>query len=127
MKAFGRMIRKYQKNIGKEVEVICTDGIKLTGLLTEATEQHIQMETKTREKVEGHKKKQLVEKTHLIEFDKMEEKNQEVMDLQNKLLEFKEISTGIRFKTSGDSIILNLQDLQKIRSKIEEIRAYVVS
>mgnify|MGYP005993333709 FL=1 len=63
----------------------------------------------------------------LIEFDKMEEKNQEVMDLQNKLLEFKEISTGIRFKTSGDSIILNLQDLQKIRSKIEEIRAYVVS
>ncbi|MDA9938207.1 hypothetical protein N9D34_01175 [Salibacteraceae bacterium] len=63
----------------------------------------------------------------LIEFDKMEEKNQEVMDLQNKLLEFKEISTGIRFKTSGDSIVLNLQDLQKIRSKIEEIRAYVVS
>ena len=63
----------------------------------------------------------------LIEFDKMEDKNQEIIDLQNKLLQFKEMSSSIRFKSIGDSVILNLMDLQKIRNKVEEIRAYVVS
>ena len=63
----------------------------------------------------------------LIEFDKMEGKNQEIIDLQNKLLQFKEMSSSIRFKSIGDSVILNLMDLQKIRNKVEEIRAYVVS
>ncbi len=63
----------------------------------------------------------------LIEFDKMEDKNQEIIDLQNKLLQFKEMSSSIRFKSFGDSVVLNLMDLQKIRNKVEEIRAYVVS
>jgi hypothetical protein len=63
----------------------------------------------------------------LIEFDKMEGKNQEIIDLQNKLFQFKEMSSSIRFKSIGDSVILNLMDLQKIRNKVEEIRAYVVS
>lgn len=63
----------------------------------------------------------------LIEFDKMKGKNQEVIDLQNKLLEFKEMSSNIRIKAVGDSVVLNLQDLQKIRNKVEEIRAFVVS
>ncbi len=63
----------------------------------------------------------------LVEFDKMEDKNQEVLDLENKLREFQEISSNIRITSTGDSIIINLQDLQKIRAKIEEIRAYVVS
>lgn len=63
----------------------------------------------------------------LIEFDKMDDKNEEITDLQNKLLEFKEMSSSIRFKSTGDSVLLNLMDLQKIRNKVEEIRAYVVS
>ena len=63
----------------------------------------------------------------LLEFDRMEDKNQEIIELQNKLLEFQEMSTSIRFKTVEDSVVLNLLDLQKIRNKVEEIRAYVVS
>lgn len=61
------------------------------------------------------------------EFDNMDEKNQEVIDLQNKLLEFKEMTGQIRFTTTKDSVVLNIRDLQRIRSKIEEIRAFVVS
>ncbi len=57
----------------------------------------------------------------------MEDKNEEIIELQNKLLEFQEMSTSIRFKAIGDSVVLNLLDLQRIRNKVEEIRAYIVS
>lgn len=62
----------------------------------------------------------------LLEFDQMEDKNQEVIELQNKLLEFQEMSSKIRFTANGDSVIVNMRDLQKVRAKVEEIRAFVI-
>ncbi len=68
-----KILKQYQKNIGKEVEVICLGGEKLSGTLIDVTDNEVLLETKSREKLEGHKKKQLVVKTHTIEFEKIKE------------------------------------------------------
>jgi ribosome maturation factor RimP len=59
---------QYLKNTGRQVEVLTADGIKRTGLLKDVKPGHILLETSTREKVEGHKKKQLIVKEHQIDF-----------------------------------------------------------
>ena len=61
--------KQYEKNKGKEIEVVLTDGIKLEGILKEYDEAGFELETSKREKVEGHKKKQLITRIHRIEFD----------------------------------------------------------
>jgi len=40
-------LRQYKKNIGRNVEVLLTDGVKLEGTLVEANEEHIIIEQKT--------------------------------------------------------------------------------
>jgi ribosome maturation factor RimP len=62
--------QQFQKNKGKDVEVVMTDGTKLEGTLKEINEDGFELETRKREKVEGHKKKQLIVQVHRIEFDK---------------------------------------------------------
>ncbi len=52
------ILKQYQKNIGKRVDVIAKGGIKYTGTLLSADESGIVLETKTSERVEGKKKKQ---------------------------------------------------------------------
>lgn len=59
---------QYLKNTGRQVEIETNDGQKLTGLLKTASPEHVLLETSTREKVEGHKKKQLIVKEHQIEY-----------------------------------------------------------
>jgi len=63
-----RVKEQYLKNEGRDVEIVTTDGTKRTGLLKKAGAGFIVLETSTREKVEGHKKKQLVVNEHHIEY-----------------------------------------------------------
>jgi ribosome maturation factor RimP len=58
-----RMVRQYRKNIGREVEVLQQDGVKIEGKLLEVTEDGILVETETGK----NKKKQVVQ--HTILFD----------------------------------------------------------
>ncbi len=61
--------QQFEKNKGKEIEVVLTDGIKHEGVLKEIDDSGFELETSKREKVEGHKKKQLITRIHRIEFD----------------------------------------------------------
>jgi ribosome maturation factor RimP len=51
------------------MEVVLTNGEKLEGLLKTADQEGFELETTKREKVEGHKKKQLITRLHRIAFD----------------------------------------------------------
>ncbi len=59
---------QYQKNKGRQIEVELVDGKGITGELKDTTSDFILIETSVREKVEGHKKKQLIIKEHQIEY-----------------------------------------------------------
>lgn len=61
--------RQFEKNTGEEVEVVLTNGEKMEGVLKSANQEGIELETNKREKVEGHKKKQLITRIHRIAFD----------------------------------------------------------
>ncbi|MGZ4155890.1 MAG: ribosome assembly cofactor RimP, partial [Bacteroidia bacterium] len=53
-----KILRQYQKNIEKQVDVITKEGKKLSGKLLSADEEGIELEVKRREKTEGKKGKQ---------------------------------------------------------------------
>ncbi|SRR6056297_3254890 len=59
---------QYLKNQGREVEIETNGGLRVTGLLEKAGDQGVVVKTSGREKVEGHKKKQLVEKEHSFDY-----------------------------------------------------------
>lgn len=58
-----KMVRQYRKNIGRDVEVVQQDGVKIEGKLLEVTEDGILIESETGK----NKKKQVVQ--HTILFD----------------------------------------------------------
>lgn len=62
---------QYIKYKGREVEVRTLNDIVLTGQILDVNENGIVVETATREKVEGHKKKQLIVKKHNLKFDEI--------------------------------------------------------
>lgn len=64
-----KVYRQFVKNIGQEMEVVLTNGEKLEGVLKTADQEGFELETSKREKVEGHKKKQLITSLHRIAFD----------------------------------------------------------
>lgn len=60
---------QYLKNRGREVEIITVSSSdKYRGVLKETDNDYILLESKTREKVEGHKKKQLIVREHQIKY-----------------------------------------------------------
>jgi len=59
---------QYLKNAGRPVEVLTIEGKKLNGTLKKADSEGITLETSTREKVEGHKKKQLIVREHQLNY-----------------------------------------------------------
>jgi ribosome maturation factor RimP len=61
--------QQYVKYQGREVEVVTGSGEQITGTLIEVSDEEITVETSSREKVEGHKKKQLIVKKHTIKYD----------------------------------------------------------
>jgi ribosome maturation factor RimP len=63
-----RVKEQYFKYIGREVKVVTESDLKLEGTLLSATNEGIVLETSSREKVEGHKKKQLIVKQHHLKY-----------------------------------------------------------
>jgi ribosome maturation factor RimP len=55
-----RILRQYQKNIGKQVDIVTTENKKITGKILSADEKGIVLETKSKEAQEGKKGKQLI-------------------------------------------------------------------
>lgn len=60
---------QYLKNTGRELEITLKDGIVLKGLLVEANEEEILIETSAKEKPEGSNKKVLVTRTNRVAYD----------------------------------------------------------
>lgn len=63
--------QQYIKYTGKEIEVRTSDDVELKGLLKESDDEGIVLETSKREKVEGHKKKQLIVKEYNLKYDEI--------------------------------------------------------
>ena len=64
-----KVLRQYQKNIGREIELTTHDGGKHTGILMEAGENGIKLKESRRERVEGKKKKVTVTEELSFSFD----------------------------------------------------------
>lgn len=54
--------QQYEKNLGNDVEILCTNGEKFKGILSELTEDGFVLEYEEKEKLEGQKKKVVVAK-----------------------------------------------------------------
>ena len=63
---------QYIKYTGRQIEVVKEGVKKMEGTLIEAGETGFVLETSTREKVEGHKKKQLIVKKHNLKYDEIQ-------------------------------------------------------
>ncbi len=63
--------QQYNKNIGREVEVIQKDGQKIRGLLLIANENSFCIEADKRTKVEGKKRKQLIKEKIDLAYDEV--------------------------------------------------------
>jgi ribosome maturation factor RimP len=68
-----KVFRQYRKNLGKEVSVITRSGQRMKGVLDDVSDDGILLRTRKRERVEGKKKKELVEKEHRLSFDELKE------------------------------------------------------
>lgn len=69
-----RVLKQYLKNIGNEVKVHLKEKNKtIEGVLIHADEQGIQLQTTTKERVEGKKKKEIVVRDHDFSFDEIKE------------------------------------------------------
>lgn len=67
------LVRQYKKNIGEEIGLVLTNGQKLTGILLKADDQSIELETTSKEKIEGSKKKELVKRIHQFQYSEIKE------------------------------------------------------
>ena len=63
---------QYLKNTGRELEVNLKSGTVLKGLLAEANDKEILIETSVKEKPEGSNKKVLVTRTNRIAYEEIE-------------------------------------------------------
>ena len=64
-----KVIEQYQKNIGKEVDVLTKDGKKMSGILTEVNPEAFTIEVEKMVKQEGAKRKVLQKEALPINFD----------------------------------------------------------
>ena len=60
--------KQYEKNIGRELNVLKKDKTKIKGTLTAVNNETVVLLEKNRLKVEGKKKKQLLEQEHIISY-----------------------------------------------------------
>jgi ribosome maturation factor RimP len=68
-----KVIQQYEKNIGRQVKVINNEGEKLVGELKAVDESGVEVETRSKERLEGKKKKQLVVTSHQLAFENIKE------------------------------------------------------
>lgn len=62
---------QYIKYTGRQIEVTTGDDVKFEGTLIETGDTDFVLETSSREKVEGHKKKQLIVKKHNLKYNEI--------------------------------------------------------
>ncbi|MCU4156350.1 ribosome assembly cofactor RimP [Carboxylicivirga sp. A043] len=65
--------RQYQKNIGREIEVLTLEGKKFNGKLTEVADDTFSVEIEEKVKVEGKKRKELQVRTVNCKFDEVKQ------------------------------------------------------
>lgn len=68
-----KILKQYQKYIGKKVSTKTTNGHKYTGILEEAKEEQIKISEEVKEKVPGKSKKISVKKEYIIPFNEIKE------------------------------------------------------
>lgn len=66
-----KVLRQYAKNVGNAVEVLTADGRKLKGTLANAGDDQFTITIEVKEKVEGKKRPQLVEKEIVLKYDEV--------------------------------------------------------
>lgn len=68
-----KILKQYQKYIGKKVTTKTTNGNKYTGILEDANEEQIKISEEVKEKVPGKSKKINVKKEYIIPFNEIKE------------------------------------------------------
>ncbi len=68
-----RVLAQYEKNIGREVDIVLKEGEKLSGTLLAASEKELTLETTRMEKPEGKKKKEKITEQHVLPMNKIKE------------------------------------------------------
>jgi len=68
-----KILRQYQRYLGRMVEVKTKNGEKIKGKLLKATQEEVELEISSKEKIEGKKKKQLVIKTINVPMEQVKE------------------------------------------------------
>ena len=66
-----KVIRQYFINVGKEVEVLSKDGVKTTGVLTEADDEGFSLSTRIKMKEEGKKRAVLTDVVLRYTYDEV--------------------------------------------------------
>lgn len=66
-----RLLRQYQKLIGRPLEVVLRDGIKLLATLKEATAESLTLEYPEKVAVEGKKRKEIVTVTREVPMEEI--------------------------------------------------------
>ena len=70
-----KVFRQYQKNIGNEVELLTTTGRKLSGVLSAATPDHVELTVERSVKPEGAKRKVSVTETETFPMSEIKKIN----------------------------------------------------
>ncbi len=68
-----RDYRQYIKNVGRHLKIRLTDGSEFEGELLKADEEKIEVQERKKERVEGKKKKELVEINHVLEYPQIKQ------------------------------------------------------
>lgn len=66
-----KVIEQYYKYKNREIEIVSNSGVELTGILKNVSENELVLETSKREKIDGHKKKQLVTKEYNFKYEEI--------------------------------------------------------
>ena len=64
-----KVVRQYLKNVGKEVAVLTNDKVKISGILTGASESGFEVKEEKMVKLEGKRKKELQIIVHQFNFE----------------------------------------------------------
>ncbi|MFY9308713.1 MAG: ribosome assembly cofactor RimP [Bacteroidia bacterium] len=68
-----KILRQYQKYLDKQVDVLTKENQKLTGKLVSVNDEGIVLETRSKEKTEGKKSKQVVINNTSLTFNQIKE------------------------------------------------------
>lgn len=68
-----KILRQYQRYMGREVQLTTIEGEQHKGKLLSANEEEVAIEVTSKEKVEGKKKKQIIKRNILVPMEQVKE------------------------------------------------------